>query len=120
MISSQNEPLSLLDVRKKYLLVFEEGCSYRNRLITWMNEQGYHTNRIMVLDSLEAILSYVEAGIGISIVSHHYLQHTGHLNRFTLYPLPEKVSLSHIYFIHHKNSQAAVLLERFLQTVKQK
>ncbi|MDN4592957.1 LysR family transcriptional regulator [Polycladomyces subterraneus] len=119
MISSKNEPLSLSEARKKYLLVFEEGCSYRNRLITWMNEQGYHTNRIMVLDSLEAILSYVESGVGISIVSHHFLQHNGHLHRFTVHSLPENISISPVFFVYHKNSQAAIALERFIQTVKQ-
>lgn len=56
------------DIKKRTLLVFRDGCSYRDRLINWFTENNVKAERIAELSSYHAILGGVSAGMGVGIV----------------------------------------------------
>ncbi|MFD1261161.1 LysR substrate-binding domain-containing protein [Entomomonas asaccharolytica] len=62
------------DIHKKTLLVFKDGCSYRDRLVTWFVEHDVKPERIAELSSYHAILGGVSAGMGIGIVPEAVLK----------------------------------------------
>jgi DNA-binding transcriptional LysR family regulator len=59
------------------IIVFDEGCIFRARLESWLSSKGIVLYKSMVLNSIEGIINFVEAGLGISllpeeVVSHYY------------------------------------------------
>lgn len=56
------------DIKKRTLLVFKDGCSYRDRLINWFLEHNVKAERIAELSSYHAILGGISAGMGVGIV----------------------------------------------------
>lgn len=62
------------DINKKTLLVFKDGCSYRDRLVRWFVEHDVKTERIAELSSYHAILGGVSAGMGVGIVPEAVLK----------------------------------------------
>ena len=50
------------------IVVFEQGCVYRNRLEAWLSSKGIVQYKRVVLNSIEGIVNFVESDIGISIL----------------------------------------------------
>lgn len=50
------------------IVVFEQGCFFRARLETWLSLKGIIRCKSTVLNSIEGIINFVEAGLGISIL----------------------------------------------------
>ena len=49
-------------------IVFHAGCSYRQRLEAFLAEMGIMTAKPLAFGSIDAILSCVAAGIGVSLL----------------------------------------------------
>jgi DNA-binding transcriptional LysR family regulator len=50
------------------IVVFDQGCSYRPKLEAWLNTKGIINYQCTVLNTLEGIMNFVEAGVGITIL----------------------------------------------------
>ena len=59
------EPSNIVD---KTMLVFRDGCSYRNRMLRWFSACGRTPERIAELASYHAIMGAAAAGMGVGIV----------------------------------------------------
>ncbi|MEN0053107.1 MAG: LysR family transcriptional regulator [Mucilaginibacter sp.] len=53
---------------KVKIVVFDLGCSYRPKLEAWLNKKGIFNYQCTVLNTLEGIINFVEAGVGITIL----------------------------------------------------
>jgi len=53
---------------KVKIVVFDIGCSYRPKLEAWLNKNGIFNYQCTVLNTLEGIINFVEAGVGITIL----------------------------------------------------
>lgn len=70
IIAAANFPLirSAADLAHTTLLVFSDGCSYRDRLTTWFREAGIRPYRLAEMSSYHAILGGVSAGMGAGVI----------------------------------------------------
>lgn len=70
IIASANFPpiRSAADLAHTTLLVFSDGCSYRDRLTTWFRESGIRPYRLAEMSSYHAILGGVCAGMGAGVI----------------------------------------------------
>ena len=50
------------------LVVFDQGCIFRSLLESWLASKGIIQYKSIVLNSIEGIINFVEAGLGISIL----------------------------------------------------
>lgn len=50
------------------VLTFREGCSYRQRLLDWLRQEGVPITQASEFGTFEAILGCVAAGMGVSLV----------------------------------------------------
>ncbi|TCC92380.1 LysR family transcriptional regulator [Pedobacter frigiditerrae] len=50
------------------IIVFDHGCVFRTRLESWLNSKGIIQFKAIVVNSIEGIINFVEAGLGISIL----------------------------------------------------
>ena len=60
---------------RRTLVAFPHGCSYRQRLIEWLAEEGASYDRVLEMSSYHAIVSCVAAGTGMAIVPAEVLDH---------------------------------------------
>ncbi|RXM50601.1 MULTISPECIES: LysR family transcriptional regulator [unclassified Chryseobacterium] len=50
------------------IVVFDDGCIFRERFESWLSHKGVMNYKSTVLNSFEGIINFVEAGLGISIL----------------------------------------------------
>ncbi|HAU4281905.1 TPA: LysR family transcriptional regulator [Citrobacter freundii] len=70
IIAAANFPSirSAADLAHTTLLVFSDGCSYRDRLTTWFREAGIRPYRLAEMSSYHAILGGVSSGMGAGAI----------------------------------------------------
>ncbi|MDM2942046.1 LysR family transcriptional regulator [Citrobacter sp. Cm038] len=70
IIAAANFPSirSAADLAHTTLLVFSDGCSYRDRLTTWFREAGIRPYRLAEMSSYHAILGGVSSGMGAGVI----------------------------------------------------
>ena len=70
IIAAANFPQirSAADLAHTTLLVFSDGCSYRDRLTTWFRESGIRPYRLAEMSSYHAILGGVSSGMGAGVI----------------------------------------------------
>lgn len=76
VIITASEHTSLKDYLKKQpvkIIVFDQGCSFRARLESLLNAKGVVSYRRTVMNSWEGIISFVEGGMGMTIVPEDLL-----------------------------------------------
>jgi DNA-binding transcriptional LysR family regulator len=67
--SSEIKQLSdILALEQLRLIVFDQGCIFRARLEAWLSGKGIVQYQSTTLNSIEGIINFVEAGLGISIL----------------------------------------------------
>lgn len=59
---------SARDLSGTTLLVFRDGCSYRDRLTGWLRQSGVRPHRLAEMSSYHAILGAVSAGMGVGVI----------------------------------------------------
>ncbi len=55
-------------LRKRTVLVFRRGCSYRARLEQWLRDEGLVPFQVMEFGTVEGIIGCVRAGMGIALL----------------------------------------------------
>lgn len=81
IISASNGP-SLNELIKQEplkLIVFDEGCFFRSRLESWLSSKGIMHYKNTTLNSIEGIINFVEAGLGISLLPEQVI--TGYYSK---------------------------------------
>jgi DNA-binding transcriptional LysR family regulator len=58
----------LLTEQPLKIVVFGEGCIFRARLESWLSSKGIIHYKHIVVNSIEGIINFVEAGLGISLL----------------------------------------------------
>ena len=103
------------DMLGESILVFPQGCSYRQRLESIIEAQGMLPGETLEFSSLGSILASVAAGMGIAIfprsVASVFVQ--GH--SLSLHPLPERYSRIQIYAVSRAKDYNQTL-KRFLES----
>ncbi|KIO78579.1 LysR family transcriptional regulator [Pedobacter lusitanus] len=75
IISSVNQrDLGHLGIQPVKIVVFDQGCSYRQRLETWLSNQGIFNYQCTILNTLEGIINFVEAGVGITVLPEELIR----------------------------------------------
>lgn len=118
VLISSNENIPFNDLKRKPLLVFNAGCSYRANLENWLHDEGVMNVKVMEFGTLETILGSVRSGLGISLVPQstvHQLELDGTIQCHTI---PEKYSKISTVFIRHADSYLTNTLEKFIETIQ--
>jgi len=74
------------DLKQETLLVFRDGCSYRDRLTNWLRQANIRPYRLAEMSSYHAILGGVSAGMGVGIVPRPILETFPAAHLMTVHP----------------------------------
>ena len=81
------------------VVAFPHGCSYRQRLIEWLAEQGTAPARILEMSSYHAIVACVAAGTGVAIIPTEVLDQAVVGHAVERHPLPAHLRLNRTHLV---------------------
>lgn len=102
-----NQPLKII--------VFDQGCVFRARLEAWLNAKGIIQYKSIVLNSLEGIINFVEAGLGISILPAELIQQYYSGRKLKTHVLNKELGTMSTVLIYRKNVPQSRALKAFVE-----
>ena len=106
---------SLLDTK---LIVFRDGCSYRDLLESVLRRRGVARLRLMELGSLDAIVGCVRAGIGVSLLPRALVEPLAADGSLAMHRLPDGAGTVATLCVRRRDGVVSAALEAFLQRVR--
>ncbi|PJZ52705.1 LysR family transcriptional regulator [Leptospira adleri] len=97
------------------ILTFKAGCTFRNKLDQWIQEQSLPPGKRIEFDSLDSILSCVISGMGISLLPESYLNEKKQKKFLTILPLSSKLRRIKTVFIRNRELESRNSLNEFVK-----
>ncbi len=111
-----------LDVREilsmRPLLVFPVGCSYRKVLERWLDDLHLMPKQIFEFNTLNSILSSLNAGLGASLLPVSVVDQMPSGYRFSIHAVPESISEVPTVFAYHKNGYHSGAMLSFIDALE--
>lgn len=99
-------------------IVFQIGCSYRQRLDALLAEMGIVTAKPLEFGSLEAIVSCVSAGIGVTLLPKGVVAQARRDERVALHALPPERAHVETLFVRRSDGYVSSALSAFLDMAR--
>lgn len=116
-IHAIDELANITDLRT---IVFQIGCSYRQRLESLLADMGIVTAKPLEFGSLDAIISCVSAGVGIALLPKGIVAAAWQDGRVAVHELPPERSLVDTLFVRRKDAYASSAMTALLDIVRSK
>jgi DNA-binding transcriptional LysR family regulator len=97
------------------IVVFGQGCVFRARLESWLNSKGIIQYKSTVLNSIDGVVNFVEAGLGISILPAELISEYYKGRKLTSFPLNKELGSLSTVLIFRKNVPLSRALKAFLE-----
>lgn len=116
VLTSRREPSLSTYLRRNDLrmVVLRAGCSYRLMLEAWLAHRGIVGVRMLEFGTLEAIISCVEAGLGMTLLPEALVGPVWRDERVTVHPLPHDYGEVDTLFIRRRDGFQSSALGAFL------
>jgi len=112
------QPLqSITDLKKRTILVFRQGCSYRARFEAWLHHEGVIPEKIMEFGTLDGIIGCVSAGLGVSLLPKSVVEKHMNDNLLMKHPIPERYGKVNTIFIYRENEYVSATLKKFIEMI---
>jgi DNA-binding transcriptional LysR family regulator len=108
----------LAKVRDLRTIVFQLGCSYRQRLETILAGMGIVTAKPLEFGSLDTIINCVSAGIGITLLPRGVVAEDADAGRVSLHALPRNRARVETLFIRRHDAYVSSALSAFLAVAR--
>jgi DNA-binding transcriptional LysR family regulator len=105
----------LLATQPLKIIVFDQGCVFRARLEAWLNAKGIIQYKSIVLNSLEGIINFVEAGLGISILPAELIEQYYSGRKLKTHTLNKELGTMSTVLIYRKNVPQSRALRAFVE-----
>lgn len=113
--STQNDKLSdILTANPLKIVVFDQGCIFRTRLESWLNAKGIIHYKSIVLNSIEGIINFVEAGLGISILPADVINHYYAGRKINTFAINKEIGTMTTILAFRKNVPQSRALKAFI------
>lgn len=107
LLNGKNAPLKILVQRL--------GCSYTERMLTVFNQAAPHSFRLLELGTLEGILGFVEAGLGIAAMPRSFIKALSVKRSVSLLKLPAEIATLETYLVAPAADESRVAVNHFVQ-----
>jgi DNA-binding transcriptional LysR family regulator len=86
------------------LILFREGCAYRERALGWLKANGRIDTEIMNMGTQEGILGCVAVGLGFTLVPRKVVEESRYVNDLTMVLLAPEYSQVPTLLVTHKDA----------------
>jgi DNA-binding transcriptional LysR family regulator len=114
-VSDLDESLRAGDLR---IIVLRAGCSYRLIFEAWLARRGITGVRVQEFGTLEAIMSCVAAGLGVTLLPQALTGALRRGHRVAAHRLPHRDGRVETVFIQHRDAYATSALRAFLDMAR--
>jgi len=115
LASSKGPKLNeLLTKQPLKIIVFDEGCIFRARLESWLSSKGIVHYKSIVLNSIEGIINFVEAGLGISLLPEEVISRYYAGRNITTHSLSRQLGTMNTILIFRKGVPQSRALQAFV------
>jgi DNA-binding transcriptional LysR family regulator len=97
------------------MVVLRAGCSFRQRLQNVLAKRGIQAPRLLEFGTIEAILTSVAAGLGITLLPRSIVERLGHKDRISIHALPRSEARVQTLFVRRRDAFASSALMAFLR-----
>ncbi len=104
--------------RRKSVLVFRKGCSYRGKLEEWLIAEGIFPVKSMEFGTLEAILGGIAAGLGVSLLPKSLINKLEVEGTVRSYPIPAVFGKATTVFVHRRDLLVTTAFQKFIEFLK--
>jgi len=109
---------ALAGARELKIVVLRAGCSYRLHLEAFLARRGIVGVRTLEFGTLEAIISCVGAGLGITLLPKSLIGSVWQRGRVAIHPLQHGEGCVETVFIRHNDAYATSALRAFLDLAR--
>lgn len=109
---------ALKEVAGLKTITFQLGCSYRQRLESFLADAGIVVARRLEFGSLDAIVNCVAAGIGVTLLPRSVVQAAAKAGRVTMLGLPRAEAKVQTLFVRRRDSYVSSALLAFLDMTR--
>ncbi len=100
-------------------VVFQLGCSYRQRLDAYLAERGLLVSQPLEFGALDAVLACISAGIGISLLPRALVERHARAGEVALHELPDTQRWAQTVFIWRADAYRSAALDAFLALARE-
>ena len=100
---------SAKDIGNRTVIAFSAGCSYRQRLETWLGASKVLPDRVMEFQSYHAIIACVAAGSGLAVVPRAVLELTRADRNVAMTALPARIAKTRTQLVWRREHHSATL-----------
>lgn len=115
LISAPGDDDQLL---RKPLLVFPEGCAYRQTLMGWLSSEQMMLRQAIEFDNLTAMIANVSAGLGISLLPRRVVQSYFTTGALTELALPAAFATVPLAFVYRQDTLVDPALAQFITQLR--
>jgi DNA-binding transcriptional LysR family regulator len=109
---------SLLNKGKLKIIVLRAGCSYRQRLEHILAKRGVVAVRQLEFGTLEAVISCVAAGLGVTLLPRALIGHIWRDRQVGMHDLPSSEAIAETLFVRRRDGFISSALSAFLELVR--
>jgi DNA-binding transcriptional LysR family regulator len=95
-------------------IVFQIGCSYRQRLESLLANLGIVVAKPLEFGSLDAILSCVSAGIGVTLLPKGIVASAANADKVAMHRLPREQARVETLFVRRRDAYVSSAMDAFL------
>jgi DNA-binding transcriptional LysR family regulator len=97
------------------IVVFDQGCIYRARLEAWLTSKGIVKYKSIIVNSMEGIINFVEAGLAISILPADVISQYYPDRKLKTFPIGKELGTTTTVIIYRKNRGQDKVLKSFIE-----
>ena len=115
IVTAKDHPgLSDLKKRPVKIVVFDQGCSYRARLELWLANRGVVNYQCTVVNTMEGIVNFVEAGIGITLLPADLIEQFYYKRKLKTYPVKGELGALTTVIVYRKDVPQSKAMKAFM------
>lgn len=97
------------------VLMFRQGCSYRQKFDTFLQDRGWPALARLEFGTLEGILGCVAAELGVAMLPRAVIEHSANAAALRVHALPDDAAHVRTLFVHRSEASASASLRRFVE-----
>jgi len=105
-------------LRSMPVIVFKQGCSYRDYTRRWMRQSGLAPNETFELGTLDGILGCVASGVGITCLPRSVIEGSHHRDILAIHQLEDPERFIDTYAMENRSSVKNGAVDAFVQELR--
>lgn len=97
------------------IVVFDQGCIFRSRLESWLGSKGIIRYKSIVVNSIEGIINFVEAGLGVSILPEEVISQYYNNRKINTFAMNKKIGTMTTVLITRRDVPQSRALKAFME-----